>query len=38
MKAKDTKPAICQYCGKVTGRVPLDATDITCFKCDQVKR
>jgi hypothetical protein len=31
------KPAYCQFCGKRVGLVPHDATDITCFKCDQPK-
>lgn len=30
-----TKPAVCSKCGRDIGlRVPADATDVTCFDCD----
>lgn len=31
------KDAYCQFCRKPLGKVPNDATDITCFKCDQAR-
>jgi hypothetical protein len=33
---KGTKRPVCSKCRKpLPGRVPLDARQITCFKCDQ---
>ena len=29
------KQGRCQCCGKIVGKVPDDAEDITCFECDQ---
>lgn len=29
------KVAICEKCGKIVGKVPDDATDIICFKCNE---
>lgn len=29
------KTFVCQYCGREGSQVPDDATDMTCFKCDQ---
>jgi hypothetical protein len=31
------KKAYCKYCGKYVGKVPDDATDVVCFKCNEAR-